>query len=169
MSCVEFLEYYSGYRDSVIADPVLRRRLERHLRGCRTCMRYDARLARGVTVLRTFSDLEPSRAFSQTLAGKLRTAPVEKEGPVTPGRPGVMVGLMVAAAVALLFWGGDQPPERAPLAEEPAVTTPLPAVVANAGVPFVSFADLSVPSFTPSARAPGAHDQTFFALTTTAP
>jgi hypothetical protein len=169
MSCVEFLEYYSDYRDGAIADSVLCRRLERHLRTCPICMRYDARLARGITVLRTFSDLEPSRGFSQTLAGRLRSTEVEEEDPVTPGRPSVMIGLMVAAALALLFWGGDRQSVDAPVAAGPPATQPLPAVVANAGIPFVSFADLSVPSFAPTSRAPGANDQTFFTLTATAP
>lgn len=169
MSCVEFLEHYSEHRDGVIADPVLRRQLERHLRTCGTCMRYDARLARGITVLRTFSDLEPSRSFSQTLAGRLTRTEVGEEDPVTPGRPSVMIGLMVAAALALFFWGGDRPSQGAPVAAGPPTTPPLPAVVANAGIPFVSFADLSVPSFAPTSRAPGANDQTFFTLTTTAP
>ncbi len=130
-------------------------------------MQYDARVARGVTLLRTFNDLEPSREFQQKLAGRLADADVVLEEPVTPGPASVMVGLMVAASVALLFWtGSDRQTVAEPILVQAPVTEPLPAVVANPGVPFVSFADLSVPPFKPLRPTPGATDQRFFALTT---
>ena len=166
MDCTEFLELYSEYRDGLIADPVVERRLSQHLHMCRRCQRYDARLARAVTVLRSFSDIEPSQRFRRSLRGRLTQGQAEVE-PVMPGSAGLMVGLMVATAVALLFWSGT---DRSPVAtvaveEVQPARPPLPAAIAHPGMPFVSFADLKVPGFGLSARTPGATDQVFVTLT----
>lgn len=168
MQCAEFLELYSDYRDGLIQDGGLERSMLRHLLSCPHCMCYDARVARGVTALKAFSDLEPSAGFRAALDGRLATSVLQETDPVTPGPAGVMVGLMVATAIALLFWAGQSrianqvPQAVATHAIEP-VQPPLPAVVANPGAPFVSFANLSVPAFNRELRAPGASDATFTA------
>lgn len=163
MQCAEFLELYSDYRDGLLQDGGLERSMLRHLLSCPHCMCYDARVARGVTALRAFSDLEPSAGFRAALDGRLATSALQEAEPVTPGPAGVMVGLMVATAIALLFWAGqsrtaDQAPQAVATHEIEPVPRPLPAVVANPGAPFVSFANLSVPAFDREFRTSGVRD-----------
>ena len=87
-----------------------------------------------------------------------------------PGSAGLMVGLMVATALALVIWGGWGQTRVAPgqslTAERVSpAQPPLPAVFANPRPPFVSFADLSVPAFNPETHTPGATDGSFVTLT----
>lgn len=165
MTCAEFLEFYSDFRDGVIGDPALARRLSEHLLECPRCMQYDARLARGVTLLRTLSDLEPSPGFRRELARQLEARHLVLEEPVRPAPAGIMVGLMVATAAALVLWAGTRPSEPTAATSAPTTvvalphTTPLPAVVAHAGPPFVSFTDLSAPALEADWRTPGATDE----------
>jgi hypothetical protein len=161
MICSEFLESYSDFRDGLIGDPDLARRLAEHLLDCRRCMQYDARLARGVTLLRTLSDLEPSPRFRRELARQLESGHLALEDPVRPAPAGVMVGLMVATAAALVLWAGTRPSDTPELPAARAAlprTVPLPAVVAHASPPFVSFTELSAPAFETDWRTPGAED-----------
>jgi anti-sigma factor RsiW len=169
MHCSDFLELYSDYRDGTLADRDRLREMQQHLFTCRRCMQYHARVARGVTVLRTFTDLEPSPRFRRDLTTRLARTPAVAEEPVTPAPAGLMVALMVATAFALLLWEGKGDAVRE--ASTVAAPTPpsLPAVVANAGVPFVSFADLTVPSFAAEWHTPGAADQTFLTRATVGP
>ena len=139
-------------------------------------MQYDARVARGVTLLRTLSDLEPSARIRHQLERRGRTAPLQLEEPVRPAPAGVMGGLMVATAVILLVWsiGSGEPDARLQTAAaevewaQPA-TRPLPAVVAIPSPPFVSFTQLAAPSFQARWRTPGAHDEAFASWTTSRP
>jgi len=168
MQCNEFLELYSEYRDGLIAGSVLERRMLRHAATCQACMCYDARVSRGVTAMKVFSDLEPSAGFRGELDGRLARAALVEEEPVMPGPAGLMVGLMVAAALSLVVWGGwGGTNSLQSLAVERVVPTPppLPAVFANPRPPFVSFADLSIPAFDPETRTPGASEGAFVTLT----
>ena len=170
MRCTEFLELYSEYRDGLIASSALERSMLRHVATCQTCMRYNARVSRGVTAMRAFSDLEPTAGFRGKLDGRLARAAMVEEEPVLPGPTGLMVGLMVAAALAIVIWGGwgrtNAESGRSFAIERVAPTPPpLPAVFANPRPPFVSFADLSVPAFDPGTHTPGASEGTFFTLT----
>jgi len=164
MNCSEFLESYSDFRDGLIGDPDLVRRISAHLLDCPRCMQYDARLARGVTLLRTLSDLEPSPRFRRELAKQLQTGRLALEEPVRPAPAGIMVGLMVATAAALVLWAGTRTsgPPAATAGQAGASlprTQPLPAIVAHASPPFVSFTELSAPAFEADWRTPGAADQ----------
>jgi len=170
MQCHEFLELYSEYRDGLVTGSSLECRMLRHLATCQTCMRYDARVSRGVTAMRAFSDLELTAGFQGELDGRLARAALAEEEPVMPGSAGLMVGLMVATALALVIWGGwgqtGVAPSQSLTAERVSPTQPpLPAVFANPRPPFVSFADLSVPAFNPETRTPGATDGSFATLT----
>ena len=92
MRCTEFLELYSEYRDGLIASSALERSMLRHVATCQTCMRYNARVSRGVTAMRAFSDLEPTAGFRGELDGRLARAAMVEEEPVLPGPTGLMVG-----------------------------------------------------------------------------
>ncbi len=162
MTCLEFLESYSEFRDGLVADPDLARRLSQHLLSCPRCTQYDVRLARGVTLLRTLSDLEPSPRFRRDLARRLEASRhLALEEPVRPAPAGIMVGIMVATAAALVLWMGMKPAPApvTPVAQVgPERVEPLPVVVAHASPPFVSFTDLSDPAFEADWRTPGAAD-----------
>src|SRR6184192_3344542 len=51
MTCAEFLERYTDFRDGLITAPRELRRFTRHLAQCPACRRYDAALRRGVLAL----------------------------------------------------------------------------------------------------------------------
>ena len=165
MRCSDFLARYSEFRDGLLDDPALERCMAAHLLSCPQCMCYDARVARGVTLLRTFADLEPSPQFRSRLAQRIETRPLRLEEPVRPAPAGILAGLMVATAVILLVWSVRQtePPviTTAVAAESvPPASRPLPAIVAIPSPPFVSFSELSAPSFEAEWRTPGARDET---------
>ncbi len=176
MRCTEFLATYSDFRDGLIDDPGLERRVIDHLLACPRCMQYDARVARGVTLLRTLSDLEPSARSCRQLKSQVGMAPLRLEEPVRPAPAGVLGGLMVATAVILLVWsvGGGEPRagfEAVAADVEMALPAarPLPAIVAIPSPPFVSFTELSAPSFEAQWRTPGAHDEAFVSWTSSEP
>jgi hypothetical protein len=165
MRCSDFLARYSEFRDGLLDDPAIERRMAAHVLSCPQCTRYDARVARGVTLLRTFADLEPSPQFRSRLARRIETRPLRLEEPVRPAPAGILAGLMVATAVILLVWSvrQAQPPVVSTVAAAesvPSVTPPLPAIVAIPSPPFVSFSELSAPSFEAVWRTPGARDET---------
>ena len=165
MQCAEFLDLYSDFRDGAIADARLERRILDHLATCPQCMDYDARVARGVCVLRTFSDLEPTPEWRRSLTKRVGRQRLRLEEPVAPAPAGVMVGLMVATAIVLVLWTGyaESPigtvAQTAAVETEPAPTAPLPAIVAIPSPPFVSFTHLSAPAFNTEWRTPGTQDE----------
>jgi anti-sigma factor RsiW len=156
MHCAEFLENYSDYRDGLIEDQALLEQLSQHLLTCPHCTRYDARLARGVTVLRTLSHVDPSPGFRRQLAHRLTVSPVEAEQPIIPAPAGILVALMVVTAAALFLWHGSADAPQAEVAEQSA---PAVMVVVSPGVPLVGFADFSVPALDGERPAPGAADE----------
>jgi hypothetical protein len=125
MRCSQFLELYSDYRDGLIADPRLNREVHEHLRGCRRCMDYDALISRGVMALKATSEVEPSRSARRRLNARLaEPEPTD----VRPASARIMVGLMIAATVALVVWTSRRPHEGAQIAvaaEVPAAATTL--------------------------------------------
>ncbi len=154
MRCSEFLELYSDYRDGLIDDEETEARILLHLEDCLRCMGYDALVARGVIALRATSDVQPSRRLRRSLTQRFAVvAPAADEQHVRSTPAGVMAGLMVAGVLMLFGWAGDTILERSP--ERADAPDPRPArsvvVVANPGVPFVSFRDLSLPAFSESA------------------
>lgn len=163
MQCAEFLDLYSDFRDGVIADAQLERRILDHLSTCPQCMEYDATVARGICVLRTFSDLEPTAAWRHSLAERVGKGRLQLEEPVAPAPAGIMVGLMVATAIVLVLWTGHAEAPAGSLAQavavEPQPAPPLPAIVAIPSPPFVSFTRLSAPAFNTEWRTPGTQDE----------
>src|SRR5207244_7298212 len=51
MTCAEFLDRYTDFRDGLITAPRELRRFERHLACCPACRRYDTAVRRGVRAL----------------------------------------------------------------------------------------------------------------------
>src|SRR5687767_10637643 len=101
MHCRDFLTSYSDFRDGLISDARVVRRLDRHLATCASCRRYDASVRAGVQALRhAFVELEPQPHFRERLRERI-AAGAEPAMPVTPGAAGLATLLMLAAALAL--------------------------------------------------------------------
>ena len=164
MRCADFLDIYSDFRDGRLGDPALERRVAEHLSACPSCAAYDARIARGICVLRTLGDVEPSPGWRRSIVSRVGRRRLQLEEPVAPAPAGVMVGLMVATAIILLVWTGHPPDAAVSTLEtravEPTPDPPLPAVVAIPSAPFVSFTELTAPSFRAEWHTPGAREET---------
>ena len=137
MSCAEFLEHYTDFRDGLITAPRELRRFTRHLTQCAACRRYDVAVRRGVLALQTVETIEPSRDFRRRLDARL--AHERAALSQVPARAGIAAALFVAAALALVALEGVR---RPPIARAPTLPpVPFPRPVVQAGVPFVSFQD----------------------------
>jgi hypothetical protein len=120
-------------------------------------MGYDARVSRGVTLLRSLSELEPSQGFRRELQSRLAATPGVEAEPVAAAPAAVMVALMLVTAVAVAWWEwSDRTPS--PVAAEPVRQQPLPAIVASPGLPFVSFATPGVSATPEEWRSPTASE-----------
>ncbi len=167
MNCHEFLERYSDWHDALVGAD-LQQRMNDHLQGCPQCTQYHARVARGVTVLRSLRELEPTWLSRRRLASRLADPPLTLHQPVTPAPAGIMVALMLMTAAALFVWEATTGPGENRAAQQP-VQQPRPVVVANPAPPFVSFAHLSVPAFDGPLHTPGAGEAPFGVRTALAP
>jgi anti-sigma factor RsiW len=138
MTCAEFLDRYTDFRDGLVTAQREARRFERHLEQCPACRRYDATLRRGILALQAAETVTPSAGFRRRLELRL-----EREGllagPTLPARAGIAAALFIAVAIALLALEGGR---RADVAQAPTLPlVPSPQPVAHAGIPFVSFQD----------------------------
>jgi len=146
MDCSAFLSKYSEFRDGLITDPGILLALERHRRGCRGCARYHAAVSRGVDALRALDEIEPSPAFRRELRARLAAAVLgaRPQPALTPA--GLAAAVLVAVAGALLLYEGLVVRRPGSLAAEP---QPMPIVIANPSVPFVSFTRSDAPLHAP--------------------
>ncbi len=152
MTCAEFLERYTDFRDGLITAPRELRRFERHLARCAGCRRYDTAVRRGVLALQAVETIEPSRDFRRRLDARL-----ERERRATrevQASAGVAAALVIAAALAMLALEGVRRPDVARAPVLPPV--PFPNPVVQGGVPFVSFQDPRAGVFAGSRAADGA-------------
>jgi hypothetical protein len=141
MRCADFLQIYSDYRDGLLADDGLAFAAEHHLRECPRCARHDLAVRRGVNLLRTEPEIEPSPGFRRTLDRRLRAGPLES----WPATGRLAASVLLAAGVALLVFEGVTlvpPAQEAP--------SPRAHVVANPGPPFVGFASAELPLAAPA-------------------
>jgi hypothetical protein len=137
MTCPEFLERYSEFRDGLITAPGEARRFKHHLANCSSCRNYEATLRRGLQALQAGDVLVPSAAFRTRLESRLRTEGLIGE-PTPPARAGIAAALFIAVSLALLALEGMKRVEaRAPMLPP----VPFPKPVVQAGVPFVTFQD----------------------------
>src|SRR5438034_11808930 len=100
MTCAEFLDRYTDFRDGLIAAPREIRRFERHLACCPACRRYDTAVRRGVRAVQAVETIEPSPDFRRRLDA--RVAQEHRALVLVPARPGIVTALFVGAAIALL-------------------------------------------------------------------
>src|SRR6266851_1919926 len=72
MTCTEFRDRYTEFRDGLISAARELRRFERHLARCAACAGYDAALRDGVRALQGAGTIEPSAGFRRRLDVRLR-------------------------------------------------------------------------------------------------
>ncbi len=138
MTCPEFLECYTEFRDGLITAPREVRRFTRHLAQCPSCRRHDAAVRRGVLALQAMDSVTPSADFRSRLERRLRREGLVA-GPVLSAPAGVAAALFIAVAIALIAFEGAG---RHDIGRAPSLPpVPFPKPVAQAGVPFVSFQD----------------------------
>jgi Putative zinc-finger len=137
MRCTEFLQRYSDLRDGVMLEREVAVELERHLRSCPRCARYDYAVTRGVGVLRLLSEIDPSPGFHRGLRSRLALAArgVPQTAPMRTPAAVAAAALLAVAGALLLYEGMSARHERALADNERAV----PLVIVHPGVPFVSF------------------------------
>src|SRR3989442_9174118 len=111
MTCAEFLDRYTDFRDGLIAAPPETRRFERHLACCPACRRYDTAVRRGVRALQVLETIEPSPDFRRLLQARL--AQERRALGEVPASAGIAAALFLAAALALLSLEGVRRPQGA--------------------------------------------------------
>lgn len=136
MRCADFLNRYSDLRDGQITDLTILRDMQEHLGACPRCRRYERAIQQGIGALRSLGQIEPSPGFQRELRVQLAKAAlrVNRQPGLTPAA--LTAAVLVAVAGALLLYEGFLARKRAQLAE---TARPIPIVIVNPGVPFVSF------------------------------
>ena len=160
VTCNEFLERYSDYRDGIIQGQD-RLRLEGHLAVCRQCQGYDARIARGIIVLQNSGEIEPSNALKAQLRERI-AAGRRPELPLMPTYAGVLAALVLIASVAVVLLDAPEPQVQTIVIDSAPITPALPvstaAQPAARATPEETF---TVPAFGADWRAPGADEEPY--------
>lgn len=152
MTCSEFLEHLSEFRDRTLTDQRLVRRLGLHMRRCSRCRRRYEALEEGLGALRALGPVSPSGAFRSGLRRRL-AAEISLGDPVRPTNAGLTAAFLLAAAVGLFVYQGLARPEAdVAVTPEPAapdrgaerIATPPPAVPETVDVTLPAFAHTSL-------------------------
>jgi hypothetical protein len=152
MRCSQFLAFYSDFRDGVLGDPRLARRVTQHVTSCRRCARYHQAVTQGADLLRNIDGPEPSEGFWPRLRQQLIEEHAHRNRPPV-ATPRFAATLMLAAAVAMFIGEGPTQAENQSPASQRS-SRPMPMVTANPGPPFVGFAELSLPTIGTSTVQP---------------
>lgn len=107
MTCQQFLERYSDYRDAEEEDPV-RAPFLGHLESCPRCARYALVLERGVEFLHSFPGPEPQQDFRDRLRHRIYQTELEEGRKRRRASGSVLVPLALAAAAiftGVAVWG----------------------------------------------------------------
>src|SRR5205809_7579148 len=101
MTCLQFRERYSDYRDGLITSERELRRFQRHFAHCPACRRYDDAVRRGVLALQAAPHaVTPSPDFRRRLESRLARA--RPGQPALPARAGLAAALLRVAPLGPL-------------------------------------------------------------------
>jgi len=150
MTCAEFLDRYTDFRDGLISERRELQRCEHHLAHCAACRRYDAAVRQGVLALQTAERIEPSPTFRRRLEARLERE--RRRSGEVPASARIAAALFLAAALALVAREGLRRPQTAVAPVLPPV--PFPTPVVRAGVPVVSFQDPRASVFAAKPNSP---------------
>lgn len=127
MTCQEFLERYSEFRDAEEVDSDVGV-FTTHLDACPSCRRYHEVVERGVELARSFSGPSPRGDFSQRLRHRIYHADLVSERRRRDGSsPLVAVALAAAAVLAGVgAWGSISTVVSSPSVDLPGITASAP-------------------------------------------
>lgn len=140
MRCHDFLEGYSDFRDGTVLDRSVRAQLRQHLLECSDCERHDRVLRAGLQALRSQDPFKTTLDLTTKIEAAVQ-ASVGAEFPSVPRWAGLAALVMVLVGVALLAASVVESSMSGVEATPALQAVPYPRVVANAGVPFVTFQD----------------------------
>jgi hypothetical protein len=100
MRCEEFLTRYSEFVDGALS-AIDAERLRAHLASCARCLRYDRVYRRGVALLATDTQPQPSPLFFDQLHLRMD---VEDRRALQPISTSVATAVTIAAVLAVLIW-----------------------------------------------------------------
>jgi len=107
MRCKDFLKAYSDFRDGLIDDIVVHRKMKNHLASCANCAKHDRALNEGIRLLKeTPISHTPSPSFRPYPEG-FGPTPV----PVIPAK--IMAPLLAASLIAILVGRSGEKAEQA--------------------------------------------------------
>ena len=160
ITCAEFLARYSEYRDGLASNNAERQRFTDHVVACPKCRDYDAHVARGVMVLRSSGEIEPSPVLRRRLRDRIAAGRLE-DLPLAPAYAGVLVSLMVIVAAAVLVWDSVPPASQPVVAVIDTQNVLIPLQTVQAPAPTHSESSLVVPAFGGGWRSPGADEEPY--------
>ena len=106
MTCLEFLDLYSDYRDGTLHDPDVRHAVDGHLGECLRCRRLAKTMDQGLALLHeSAGSIEPSARFRAGLEHRLRSQ-VAIGNPLAPTHAGLAAALLLTAALGLMVVEG---------------------------------------------------------------
>ena len=150
MTCSDYLDHLSDFRDGTLTDRRAQRRLHQHLRHCSRCRRHCEVLDEGLDALRELAAVNPSPTFRVGLRERL-SAEVSLGDPLRPTNAGLAAAFLLAAAVGLFVYEGVAHRKGALAidAEPPAQrAAPLDLTVDSAPAPApIETVDLTLPAF----------------------
>ncbi len=105
MRCKDFLALHSGFRDGVITDPSMARRMQQHQARCRSCSKQMEALTVGTQVLRELEPVEPSHRFRVNLRVRMALAKRQQldQQPVFGWPASVAASLLVVTVILAGF------------------------------------------------------------------
>lgn len=105
MYCREFREKHVGFVDDTLP-AIDMEEMHHHLRGCARCARHDTAVRRGLMLVRSLPQIEPSAEFMARLNERLAEARLHRERDRMPVRTGrLMTGAFAAMAAGLALAG----------------------------------------------------------------
>ncbi len=152
MRCSDFINLYSDYRDGLVTDSRLRRRLATHVSRCRRCAQYHEALGRGIEVLREDEGIEPSERFRVRLRCQLAVERRRRRQRAVRRARMAATAVVVAGITIVVYGGVTDSPHKIDVAPAP-IERPMPMVTANPGYPFVTFVELDRPALPPRVAA----------------
>jgi anti-sigma factor RsiW len=103
MTCQEFLARHLEYTDESLP-PEEAARWRDHIASCPSCARYDRVVRRGLTLLRSLPEVEPSEDFFPRLQHRIYNLDDDSPDGSRASGTSAVVSLAIAGVLALLAW-----------------------------------------------------------------
>ena len=147
MRCKDFLALHSDFRDGVITDPSMERRMRQHRSRCRSCDRQAEALELGVTVLRDLEEVEPSDRFRVNLRVRMALANRHHHYPPVFGWPARAAATLLVLTVIVTGLVEQNREEESPTAPPTRVVSSTPGDVSRQAIPTLAPPEFHLPAF----------------------